>query len=106
MLSVFAAPAAVEPEALPQNPRFSAFTFVHCSPTRETSVSRPLPPANGAGLFFCFFMFCMSPAPSAVFFDVYFALNELLVFARPVVGALALFAGELYQLFLSHSAAL
>ncbi|KKW18289.1 MAG: hypothetical protein UY59_C0010G0009 [Candidatus Kaiserbacteria bacterium GW2011_GWA1_50_28] len=32
----------------------------------------------------------MCPAPFAVFFELYFALDELLVLARPIIGARAL----------------
>ncbi len=43
-------------------------------------------------------------APFAVFLQFNLASYELAVLARPVVGALALVAGNLYELVLGHGA--
>ena len=47
----------------------------------------------------------MCPAPFAVFFELYFALDELLVLARPIIGARALFTRQFYELVLGHKGA-
>lgn len=46
-------------------------------------------------LLFRLFVHSLGLAPFAILFELYFALNELLVLARPVVDALALAAGKL-----------
>jgi hypothetical protein len=56
-----------------------------------------------AKLFLALLVHLLGPAPLAILFELDFALNELLVFAGPVVSALALAAGELYQSFLGHA---
>jgi hypothetical protein len=40
-------------------------------------------------------VYLLRAAPVAVLFELDFALDELFVFARPIVSALALAAGEL-----------
>jgi len=57
--------------------------------TGNRKVSRPLPPANGAGLLFVFLMLRVCPAPFAILFQFDFASDELPVFARPIVRAIA-----------------
>ena len=44
----------------------------------------------------------LSPAPFAVLFKLYFAGHQLLVFAGPIIDALAFAAGELDKSFLGH----
>jgi len=53
-------------------------------------------------LLFRFFMGCMLPAPFAEFFDFNFSLNFALVFARPVVDALADCALHFDKILLRH----
>ncbi len=48
-------------------------------------------------LFFSLFVHGLSPAPFAPLFKLYFALHELLVLGGPIVYALALGAGQLYE---------
>ena len=48
----------------------------------------------------------MCPAPFAVFFELDFALDELLILARPIIGARALLARQFYELVLGHAKAL
>ena len=68
--------------------------------------SRPLSPADGAGLLFAFFVLRVRPAPSAVLLQFYLALDELPVLARPVVRAPALRTSQFYELILGHEALL
>jgi len=47
-------------------------------------------------------MYRLSPAPLAVLFELYLALHELLVLARPVIDALAFIAREFDESVLGH----
>jgi hypothetical protein len=44
----------------------------------------------------------LSPAPFTVLLELYFTGYQLLVFAGPIIDALAFVAGELYKAFLRH----
>ena len=78
--------------------------------------SRPLSSANGSRcdalrgieqtLFLGFLMFSMCFTPFAVLFELYLALYELSILARPIIGATALLACDFYELILRHEAAL
>jgi len=46
----------------------------------------------------------MSAAPTTILLELDLALNEFLIFARPIVDATALLAGQFYELILGHSA--
>lgn len=54
-------------------------------------------------LFFHFLMHGVFFTPFAIFFELDFSFDKLLVFPAPVVDALALVARELDQLFLCHA---
>ncbi len=56
-----------------------------------------------AALFFNLLVNRLLLTPLAVLLELNFACDELAVFARPVIGALADVAGELYELILRHS---
>ena len=51
-------------------------------------------------LFFDLFVHGLSPAPLAILFELYFTGYQLLIFAGPIVDALAFAAGELDKAFL------
>lgn len=58
--------------------------------------------ASGYTLLFSLFVHGGGPAPLAVLFELYFALDELFIFGAPVVNALALVALEFYESVLGH----
>ena len=51
-------------------------------------------------------MFSMCFTPFAILFELYLALYELSILARPIIGATALLACDFYELILRHEAAL
>lgn len=53
-------------------------------------------------LFLGLFVRLLSAAPLAILLKLDLALDELLVFAAPIVGTLAFAAGEFYQSGLGH----
>lgn len=53
-------------------------------------------------LLFRFFVLRVLPAPLAVFLKLNFALNELLVLARPVINTITGLAAQFYELILRH----
>ena len=48
-------------------------------------------------------MLSVRSAPLAILLEVDFAFDEFLVFSRPIVDAVALGAGKLYELILGHA---
>ena len=87
-----------------QTPRFED------SATVNQKVPRPPPTANGAAAIYLtprkkllllhLFMLGRNSAPFAVFLQFNLSSYQLTIFARPVVGPLALVAGNLYELVL------
>ena len=56
----------------------------------------------GERLLLSLFVFCLCFAPFAVLLQFDFALNELLIFAGPIVDAPTFGAREFYELILGH----
>lgn len=54
-------------------------------------------------LFLRLFVLRVSTAPTTVLLELNFALDELPVFARPIINTAALTAREFYELILGHS---
>jgi hypothetical protein len=57
-------------------------------------------------LFLDLFVDRLCTAPLAILFELNLALHQLFILGGPIVDALALIAGELYQAILRHTGAL
>ncbi len=86
------------------NPRFSQ-SFLHGEPVGSPTPSfckwrRDIARYCRVFLFLSFFVLRLSAAPLAEFLEFDLAGNQLLILARPIVGAAALRTSDFYELIL------